>query len=69
MGNRGLPQNKCTPQHGVSEGWTLKIVSNLSVVKGRLKNLATKELFGASSVNYFTLWMENTADLKVSSSR
>ena len=44
----------------------MKIASHLSVVKGRLKNLAAKELFGASSVNYFTLWIENTADLNVS---
>ena len=47
----------------------MKIASHLSVVKGRLKNLAAKELFGASSVNYFTLWIENTADLNVSISR
>ena len=33
------------------------------------ENLAAKELFGASSVNYFTLWIENTADLNVSISR
>jgi hypothetical protein len=33
------------------------------------ENLAAKELFGASSVNYFTLWIENTADLNVSSSK
>lgn len=52
-------------QKAVSEGWTLKIASP----QGRLKNLAAKELFGASSVNYFTLWIENTADLNVSISR
>jgi hypothetical protein len=35
----------------------------------QFENLAAKELFGASSVNYLTLWIENTADLNVSISR
>ena len=47
----------------------MKIASHLSVVKGRLKNLAAKELLGAPIVNHFTLWIENTADLNVSISR